>query len=136
MPSCLSARIIFLPLRYFDTPPRSSLCSFVSLSTISVLLALLPKRQVISNANPQVEIALYKQGEGYAINLVNVSGHHGTAFFAPVPMYDLEIRARLPAAVTQARSLQLDRDLTLWQEDDYTCLNLDRLDLWDGIRLT
>jgi hypothetical protein len=103
---------------------------------LSVVLELLPQRQVISNANPQVEIALYKQGEGYAINLVNVSGHHGTAFFAPVPMYDLEIKVRLPTGVTQARSLQLDRNLTLWQEDDYTCLNLDRLDLWDGIRLT
>jgi hypothetical protein len=103
---------------------------------LSVVLALLPERQVISNANPQVEIALYQQGKGYAINLVNVSGHHGTAFFAPIPMYDLEIKVRLPDAVTEARSLQLDRDLTLWQEDDYTCLNLDRLDLWDGIRLT
>ena len=103
---------------------------------LAVVLELLPERQVVSNANPQVEIALYKQGEGYAINLVNTSGHHGTAFFAPVPMYDLEIKVRLPSGVTQARSLQLDRDLTLWQEDDYTCFNLDRLDLWDGIRLT
>jgi hypothetical protein len=103
---------------------------------LSILLELLPERQVISDANPQVEIALYEQGEGYAINLVNTSGHHGTAFFAPIPMYDLEIKVRLRAAVTQARSLKLGRDLTLWQEGDYTCLNLDRLDLWDGIRLT
>jgi hypothetical protein len=102
----------------------------------SALLALCPDRQVISNANPQVEFALFGRGqEEYVLNVVNTSGHHGTAFFAPVPMHDVEIKLKLLAKARTATSLKLGQRLTLWQEDDYTCLNLDVLELFDTIQL-
>jgi hypothetical protein len=104
---------------------------------MSALLALCPNRQVISNANPQVEFALFAQGQdSYVLNVVNTSGHHGTAFFAPVPMHDVEIKLRLPDAAKTATSLKLGRRLTLWQEDDYVCFNLDVLGLFDTIQLS
>ena len=102
---------------------------------MSALLALCPDRQVISDANPQVEFALFSRGQGgYVLNVVNTSGHHGTAFFAPVPMHDVEVQIKLPTEARMAASLKLGRRLTLWHEDGYTCINLDRLELFDTIQ--
>ena len=50
-------------------------------------------------------------------------------------MHDVEIKLRLPNPVKSAASLKLGKRLTLWQEDGYTCINLDRLDLFDTVRL-
>lgn len=102
---------------------------------MSALLALLPERQVITDANPQIELALMQSEDGYVLSLVNTSGHHGTAFFAPVPMHDIEIKVVLPQAVETARSLQLGKQLALRQEGRYTCLTLDKLALFDTIQV-
>jgi hypothetical protein len=103
----------------------------------SVLHALRPEQQVLANGGSQLEVSLHSQGDGtYVLGLVNVSGHHGTAFFAPVPMHDLELKLALPRIPTSARSLTQDVALALWREHGRTCLRLDRLDLFDTIQLT
>ena len=50
-------------------------------------------------------------------------------------MYDVEIKLRLPNPAKEAASLKLGKRLTLWQQDGYTCINLDKLGLFDTIRL-
>lgn len=102
---------------------------------LSALLALLPERQIVTNAGPQVEFSLLKGEHGYLLNLVNLSGHHGTAFFPPVPMHDIEIQVRLPHPAQSATSLQTDKPLALWQADGATGVRLERLDLWDTVQL-
>jgi hypothetical protein len=102
---------------------------------MSALLALCPERQLVSNANPQVEFALFRGQDGFVLNVVNTSGHHGTAFFSPVPMHDVEIKLGLPGPAKTATSLQLDKGLTVWHEDGRTCLNLDLLKLFDTIQI-
>lgn len=102
----------------------------------SVLRAFSPRPQAIVDAGPQLELGVFAQRDGgYLVNLVNLSGHHGTAFFAPVPMRELELRLLLGREVQTARSLQLDQDLTLVQEDSYTVTRLPVLNLFDTIRL-
>ena len=39
------------------------------------------------------------------LGLVNSSGHHSTAFFEPIPMYDIEAKMELPEEVKSAFSL-------------------------------
>jgi hypothetical protein len=103
---------------------------------LSALVALCPIRQVVTDANPQLEVALLSQGESaFLLNLVNASGHHGTAFFSPVPMHNLEFKIRLPRAVRTAISLQTGGQLAIWQEEGYTCLRVERVDLWDTVQL-
>jgi hypothetical protein len=103
---------------------------------LSAVSNLQPERQLITDAGPQVEVALFSQGnDRFVVNLVNLSGHHGTAFFAPVPMHEIEIRVLLPRPVQAARSLKLDRALTTRRKEEYVCLTLDKLELFDTIQL-
>jgi len=102
----------------------------------SVARALDREAQVLTNAGPQLELSLFAHRErGFLLNLVNLSGHHGTAFFAPVPMRELEVRVLLPAEASTARSLQLGQDLPLAQEGGYTVFRLPSLNLFDTLYL-
>jgi hypothetical protein len=102
----------------------------------SVLRALCPQPQVLTAAGPQLELGLFAHRDrGYVLNLVNLSGHHGTAFFAPVSMHELEVRVLLSTKVRTARSLQLGQELPLRQEGSYTVIRLHTLGLFDTIRL-
>ncbi|HUT19361.1 MAG TPA: alpha-amylase family protein [Anaerolineae bacterium] len=102
----------------------------------SVLRTLCPEPQIIVDAGGQLEVGLSAhRGDGYLLHLVNLSGHHGTAFLAPVPMRELEVRLRLPGVVGSARSLQLDKELPTWQDGTCTVLRLEALDLFDTIHL-
>ena len=102
---------------------------------LSVLLDLCDgQRQIITNAHPLVEINLFAQAEGkYVLNLVNSSGHQSTAFFEPVPMSDIEVKVKLPERPQSASSLKLDKEIPLLQEGEYTCIRLERLELFDTI---
>jgi hypothetical protein len=103
---------------------------------ISVLRALSPEPQVLADACPQLEVGLFAHRDrGYLLNLVNLSGHHGTAFFPPLPIHDLQLRVRLPEAVHAARSLHLGQDIPLAQEGSYTALHLPVLNLFDTLYL-
>jgi hypothetical protein len=102
----------------------------------AVLRALGPEPQVLADAGPQLELALLAHREqGYLLNLVNLSGHHGTAFFAPVPLREIEVRVLLHPQVHSARSLQLDQELPFRQEGRYTVVRLPVLNLFDTIYL-
>jgi hypothetical protein len=102
----------------------------------AVLRALCPEPQILADAGPQFELALLAHREqGYLLNLVNPSGHHGTASFAPVPLHEIEIRVLLHTEVRAARSLQLDQALALRQEGHYTVVRLPVLNLFDTIYL-
>lgn len=102
----------------------------------SVLRALSPQPQIVVDANPQLELGLFAhRDDGYLVNLVNLSGHHGTAFFAPLPIRELELRVLLPTEVHAARSVQLGRDLPLAQEGAYVLLRLPSLGLFDTIHI-
>ena len=82
----------------------------------------------------QLEINLFAQAEGkYMLNLVNSSGHHSTAFFEPIPMYDIEVKMELPEEVQSAFSLKLNKELPLWQDGKYSCTKLEQLELFDTI---
>ena len=73
---------------------------------------LLPKgRQIRTNAHPLVEMTLMDQPSRNRtlVHLVNGTGHHDTAYFAPVEMRD--IRIELPRPVRRARAVSLGRDL-------------------------
>jgi len=102
----------------------------------AVLLALCPEPQVLADAGPQLELALLAHREqGYLLNMINLSGHHGTAFFAPVPLREIEVQVLLQTQVHSARSLQLDQELPFRQEGRYTVVRLPVLNLFDTIYL-
>ncbi len=74
--------------------------------------ALLPNgRQLTTTAHPLVEITLMDQParNRTLLHLVNGTGHHGTAYFAPVELRD--IRIELPRVVRRVHAVALDRDL-------------------------
>lgn len=101
---------------------------------LSVLLGLCDgQRQIVTNAHPLVEINLFAQTGRYILNLVNSSGHQSTAFFEPIPMSDIEVKMKLPEQVRSAFSLKLNKAVHLWQDGEYFCIKLERLELFDTI---
>jgi hypothetical protein len=92
------------------------------------------ERQVVTNAHPLVETNLFTQIEGkYVLNLVNSSGHQSTAFFEPIPMYDIEVKMKLPEQVRSAFSLKLNKEVPLLQDGEYSGIKLEQLELFDTI---
>jgi hypothetical protein len=102
---------------------------------LGVFLALCDgHRQIITNAHPQVEVNLFSQANGkYVLSLANSSGHHSTAFFKPIPMYDIEVKMALPEEVQSAFSLKLNKELPLSKDGNHSCINLEHLELFDTI---
>ena len=91
-------------------------------------------RQIVTNAHPQVEINLFAQAGGkYVLSLVNSSGHQSTAFFEPIPTYDIEVRMELPEEVKSAFSLKLNKEIPLSQDGEYSYVKLERLELFDTV---
>ena len=97
---------------------------------------LLPDgRQLKSNAHPLVEMTLMNQpGRNRSIvHLVNMSGHSGTAYFAPLPMRDIEIQVE--GKFQRARSARLNRALPVTTLGKYSKVSLPELDAYDAVVL-
>jgi hypothetical protein len=90
---------------------------------------------LITNAHPLVEITVMRQPRKNRelVHFVNVSGHSGTAYFAPLPMRD--IRVALAAKFTRARSVTLGRELPVRREDRYGVFSLPELAEYDVVLL-
>jgi hypothetical protein len=97
---------------------------------------LLPDgRQVRTTAHPLVEITVMRQPRRNRtiVHLVNISGHSGTAYFAPVPMRDIDIDIK--GGFRSARSTRLDQPLPLTRSNGYTRVSLPELGVYEGIVL-
>jgi hypothetical protein len=97
---------------------------------------LLPEgRQLKSNAHPLVEMTLMNQPSRNRsiVHLVNLSGHSETAYFAPLPMRDIEIQVE--GKFQRARSARLNRALTVTTVGKYSKVSLPQLDAYDAVVL-
>ena len=63
------------------------------------------------------------------VHLVNGTGHHDTAYFAPVPVRD--VRLELPGAITRVRAVGLGVDLPARKAGGYAVVTLPRLDAYE-----
>lgn len=95
---------------------------------------LLPEgRQIKTNAHPLVEMTLMKQRGRTLVHLVNISGHSGTAYFAPLAMRDIEVQVE--GKFERARSAKLNRTLPVSAAGRYTKLTLPQLEAYDAVVL-
>jgi hypothetical protein len=93
-----------------------------------VIDQLLPTgRQLRTSAHPLVEMTLMAQParRRTLIHLVNGTGHHDTAYFAPIAMRD--IRVELPGTAKRVRAIALDRDLPVTVRDGWSSVTLPSL---------
>jgi hypothetical protein len=90
-------------------------------------------RQLRSNAHPLVEITLMDQParRRTLVHLVNGTGHHDTAYFAPVPLRD--IRIALDRDVRRVRAVSLDRELAITVDGRYRSFTLPVLNAYEVI---
>ena len=104
-------RVAYIPWDVGGLYYRHSSEGHAGLMTDVIDALLLNGRQLTTNAHPLVEITLMNQParNRTLLHLVNSTGHHGTAYFAPVPLRD--IRIELPRDVRRVRAVTLGRDL-------------------------
>ena len=94
---------------------------------------LLPRRQLLTDAHPLVELTLMKQNGRTLLHLVNYSGHSQTAYFPPLPMRD--IRLRVEGRFSAGRTVRLPATLTLQSSQGYTEFTLPLLNDYELIEL-
>jgi hypothetical protein len=112
-----------------SSPPHAALLA-------DVIDRLLPDgRQIRTDAHPLVELTLMAQpSRGRTlVHLVNGSGHHDTAYFAPIPMRD--IRLELRGKVRRVRAVALGRDLPVTSAGGASVVTLPRLDAYDVLEI-
>jgi hypothetical protein len=92
-------------------------------------------RQLRTNAHPLVEITLMDQParQRSLVHLVNGTGHHGTAYFAPVELRD--IRIELPRAIRRVRAVSLERDLPVTATGGWSSFTLPTLRAYEVITI-
>jgi hypothetical protein len=86
---------------------------------------LYPKRQLMTNAHPLVEITLMQQGNRSLLHLINLSGQSQTGYFAPLKMSDIriEVAGRFKSATTVRNSRQIATQM----RDGYTVFTVPEL---------
>jgi hypothetical protein len=112
-----------------SAPPHAALLT-------DVIDRLLPRgRQLRTSAHPLVEVTLMAQpSHGRTLlHLVNGSGHHDTAYFAPIPMR--EIRVELPGKMRRVRAAALGRDLPVTSAGGASVVTLPRLDAYEVLAI-
>lgn len=90
-------------------------------------------RQVRTNAHPLVEITVMNQPgrRRTLVHLVNVSGHSGTAYFAPVEMRNIRIELAQP--IRRATAVSLGRSLPVTQAGQYSAFTLPSLQAYEVV---
>ncbi len=111
---------------------RHSLTSHAALLT-DLIAPLLPRRQLLTNAHPLVEVSLMEQNGRTLLHLINLSGHSQTAYFPPVPMHGIELN--LEGRFSAARALRANQALPLRAENGRTLLKLARLNDYELVVL-
>lgn len=97
---------------------------------------LLPQgRQIKTNAHPLIELTLMKQPKRNRtiVHLVNLSGHSSTAYFAPLKAREIEVQVE--GKFRRARSIRLDRALTVSGDGHYSRFTLPELEAYDAVVL-
>lgn len=84
-------RVAWLPWNLGALYYRHSLPAHARLFR-DVVDRLHPRRQLITDAHPLVEMSLMRQNGRTLLHLINLSGHSQTGYFAPVPMGPVRIR--------------------------------------------
>jgi len=101
-----------------------------------VIDQLLPAgRQLRTSAHPLVEMTVMTQpARGRTlVHLVNGSGHHDTAYFAPIAMRD--IRVELPGRVRRVQAVALGRELPITSAGGASVVTLPRLDAYEVLTI-
>ena len=90
------------------------------------------------NLSPMVEVTWLEQAETgkRLLHLVNLSGHFGTSFYAPLPMRNLVVTVPCPEEPSAARSLVDGQAIPFdWQSGQLT-LQVAELDLFQAIEVS
>jgi hypothetical protein len=90
-------------------------------------------RQIRTNAHPLLEMTLMRQRGRMLLHLVNLTGHSGTAYFAPIPMKDIRIEVAEP--VSRARAVALGRVIPVHREGKYAVLTLPEVERYEVLIL-
>jgi hypothetical protein len=101
-----------------------------------VIDSLLPLgRQLKTDAHPLVEITVMKQPHRNRtlVHLVNLSGHSGTAYFAPIEMRQITIQLAQP--FSRATAIGLNQTLPVTTAGQYRSLTLPTLKAYEVIAL-
>lgn len=102
--------------------------------TVTRILGVAP--QVETDASEMVEVTLYEQpGKRLMVHLVNSSGHHGTAFHAPIKMADISLSVRHNSRVKRVQALRSKTDIPFVDADGVCRFEVPRLDLVEAIAL-
>jgi hypothetical protein len=112
-----------------SSPPHAALIA-------DAIDALLPRgRAIWTDAHPLVELTMMTQpARGRTlVHLVNGSGHHDTAYFAPIPMRD--IRIELPGAIGRVRAIAAGRDLPVTRTERGSTVVLPALDAYEVLAI-
>ncbi|QOY88093.1 alpha-amylase family protein [Paludibaculum fermentans] len=87
--------------------------------------ALMPKRQLVTNAHPLVEMTLMEREGETQVHLINLSGHSQTATFEPIPMQGIEVAVE--GVFRKARTVRGAGELKVSVVDGYTRFAVPRL---------
>jgi hypothetical protein len=89
------------------------------------------------NLSPMVEVTLLgsRDGKAQLLHLVNGSGHFGTTFYAPVPMYDVNVTIPCDAEPASVTSLVTGETAVFEFADGTLSVTVPKLELLEALQI-
>jgi hypothetical protein len=124
----------WLPGQLFHRQGHTNTSSFVA----DLLEGVAGVAPVGGNLLPMVEVTLFEARAGgrQILHLVNGSGHFGTTFYAPVPMYNVNVSIPCAAAPKSVTSLVTDEPAAFEFAAGTLSITVPRLELFEALQIT
>jgi hypothetical protein len=83
--------------------------------------------------SPMVETTLASCPGRIVVQLVNISGHYGNSYYAPLPVRNIEMRIPCPAAEKEAKTLISKEIIPLVKKNGMIEFSLPCLDEYEAV---
>jgi hypothetical protein len=124
----------WLPGQLFHRQGHTNTSSFVA----DLLEGVAGVAPVGGNLSPMVEVTLFEARAGgrQILHLVNGSGHFGTTFYAPAPMYNVNVSIPCAAAPKSVTSLVTGEPAAFEFAAGTLSITVPRLELFEALQIT
>ena len=98
-----------------------------------ILFGLCGLSNIAPELTPMVEVTVSERSDNVVVQLVNNSGHFGTSFYDPLPIYGVQVRIPFQHRPLSIKSLAIPENATCHWENGTLTVEISKLGTYEAI---